>query len=497
MEEKFLSEESSGFCVILPYRSTTAQEVGLRQEVVRSSAQLDAWVLDNKSCGYFMVDVRWPVALGSISIPRVSICDDASGKVRVAFLETLIENVKRARCSPTTRINQAELGALLRSGSLDRQELQETKASLLNDHDTVLLCFDSRDSKHHPMMLSRFPKLFMFSEKLKEEGVRLEEYMCGYAFLEAILRQRVQRRQTTRVWLVGSVAKIFLPALPLGVASFTHSRMCDIATDLKEDDALRIECLRLVMGDQYYPIPDARPEHSSGLSPLHLGLKGSGYDQSFFDCLDAAVSSLIRLDKEVDVQFPVDYPADFMQDDDGQPPLTLLQWILIRVLSKADSKTNLWNEPRVQRALNICKRIERDAIAYDMSAKARKSRPALPSMLEVRFATTAEGFETMEKIKSKIKATGMRGPWRRESLWPLKTRPMQPPSQFVLTFNNERRLQDETEPGLGHKASFIRSHYLSGQHVRALFEDSKEAFSQWAGSPVLYGVLRNHFVRGP
>ena len=165
--------------------------------------------------------------------------------------------------------------------------------------------------------------------------------------------------------------------------------------------------------------------------------------------------------------------------------------------SKADNKTNLWNEPRVQRALNICKRIERDAIAYDMSAKARKSTPPLPSVLEVRFATTAEGFETLEKIKSKIKATGMRGPWRRECVFPQKARPMQLPSQFVLTFNNERRLQDETVPGSGHAPSFVRSHYLSGQHIRALFEDSKEAFSQWRGSPVLYGILRNHCVRGP
>ena len=205
-----------------------------------------------------------------------------------------------------------------------------------------------------------------------------------------------------------------------------------------------------------------------------------------------------------------------MEQDDS-----LWRWVLLRVISGGQA----WSEARVRRAVAVCAKIERDALAYHVSALARRAE--LPTMLSVHFSDLAEGRETLEKLRDKLRATGgASGPWSSETLWPAAdwrggARRFVSPCDFVASFRvsadsgaapptpeppeppepteptEPRRQPEPAEPAVGHWPSFARTQLLSGSHIRWLFETHKQELESFEASPMLYAVLKNHVVKAP
>ena len=253
----------------------------------------------------------------------------------------------------------------------------------------------------------------------------------------------------------------------------SEERIWEVASLLEPQDILRLECMRVVMGDaHYYPPPVARRE-PSGLDPALLGFKKG--DDDLFDIVDAGASYLVALDRLV-TPFPKTVSGF------GERGVPLLLWCLIRVIGRES-----WDKVGAHRASRICRDIENEALAYHASCAAVQR--SLPTVLEVCFASLTEAEETLDFLRLKTQA--LTRPWRREAFWPAaKMKKKLLPATFLQMFANIEKEEAEEEPGVGREAAFPRAHHLSGSHVRALFEESRGALERWEASPVLYGLLR-------
>jgi hypothetical protein len=382
----------------------------------------------------------------------------------------------------------------------DSKHLCHAMQALRKEDKVVLLCYDAPDDPlyaFHPLKRSDFPKVFLF-KSVPHTPMQLEEYMAAIAYLGAIVRRRLVQKQETKIWLLGKNARSFAKCLPF--ASATWSEVIverQLKSLINPDDSNVIEkCAAFLGTGRDAEVPIVQPEESQFLPEDFCLDDGKPEQQRLFVRIDVACMDLLQLDQRFPRSVPVEYPEEFIQCLDDPPSLTLLQWVLVRLVPMNDGYNGgtTWTTSKVKRAEAAYRKIRQTSLAYHASAVAVAR--GLPSLLNVKFESLAEVEATVERLAQRIEVLKLRPPWRVEPMW-VASKPLSPDT-LIKTFRNValdcNSLKGRHDgPAALYEAKFLRSHYLGGSHIRYLYQTYFKG--QWEAPPILYGILFHHAVR--
>lgn len=482
--------------LLTPFTSISAAEENIPEVLVSSAPEAQRWV--EKEEQYFRMDIPLPFSMPPITS---RIFSTAAKEMRYRFEQKLMANVKlamteesggRMQCQQFARI------AMGRCNQISDSDLLCHALQVLRKQDkVVLLCYDAPDDPVyalHPLKKSDFPKVFLF-KSTPHTPMQLEEYMAGIAFLGAIVRRRLVQKQETRLWLLGKNARSFAKAVPFAAATWSEVIVERQLKSLGTNDTDVIEkCAAFIGKDGETEVV---PQVTSQFLPEDFSIDvGKAEQQDLFARIDFACMDLLQLDQQFPRSVPAEYPHEFIQALDEPPSLTLLQWILVRLVPINDGYNGgtTWTRTKTKRAEGLYKKIRETSLAYHASALAISK--GLPSLLNVKFESLAEVEATVERLAQLIEVLKLRPPWRVEPMW-AACKPLTPDT-LIKTFRNSPVDTSSLKcrqggPAAGYEAKFLRSHYLDGSHIRYLYQTYFT--SQWEAPPILYGILFHHSVR--
>lgn len=486
--------------LLTAFTSISAAEESISEIVVNSTSEAKRRIEANGEEPYFRMDITLPFSMEEIPITSLSFSSTAKN-ARHRFEQKLIANVKLTMTDEGGRLQCQQFGrmAMGKCNDISDSDLLCHALQVLRKEDkVVLLCFDAPDDSvyaSHPLKRSDFPKVFLF-KSVPHTPMQLEEYMACIAYFMAIVRRRLVQKQETKVWLLGKNARSFAKSLPFAAATWSEVIVeQQLKKLLDPDDSNVIEkCIACLGKDA--EVPAVLREQTQFL-PKDFCLDISIPEQQrLFLRIDAACTDLLELDQQFPRSVPAEYPEKFMLELDELPSLTLLQWVLVRLVPMNDGYNGgpTWTTKKIKKAEALYSKIRRTSLAYHASAMAVAR--GLPSLLNVEFESLAEVEATVERLAQRIHVLNLRPPWRDEPMWGASKHVS--PDALIKTFRNSAVKCNPLKcrhggPAAGYEAKFVKSHYLEGSHIRYLYQTYFT--TQWEAPPILYGIIFHHAVR--